>query len=146
MIQREAMRAAGLLKCARRLCRRKRPPRQRPSSLCQPPTLLYSTTAVPRVLRGRPLVQFLQRALVCLNSLQESHRIKLERRRLRSTLDKVERSDVKGNEESLLAPEELTVLKQWRKRECWLLAELGRLDDIVILADGPLTLVDVENT
>jgi RNA polymerase III subunit RPC82/TFIIE alpha subunit len=72
-------------------------------------------------------------------------RIKLERRRLRSTLDKVERSDVKGNEESLLAPEELTVLKQWRKRECWLLAELGRLDDIVILTDGLLTLVDVEN-
>lgn len=62
-----------------------------------------------------------------------SQRLRMERRGLNSTLDKVERSDVKGNEEQMLPPAELTVWKRWLRKEEWMLGELSRLDESVAL-------------
>ena len=60
-------------------------------------------------------------------------RMQVERRSIRATLEKAERTDVQGREEKLLAAGEVKILRQWRKREAWLLCELGRLDDSVVL-------------
>ena len=58
-------------------------------------------------------------------------RLEIERRKIRSTLEKAERSDVKGNEEELLSQAELDVLLKWNRTEAWLLGEIIRLDNFV---------------
>ena len=60
-------------------------------------------------------------------------RLKVERKKVRSVLDKAERTDVKGNEENLLAPGELRILSRWRKMEEAMWGEVGRLDDLVAI-------------
>jgi DNA-directed RNA polymerase III subunit RPC3 len=60
-------------------------------------------------------------------------RLHLERRRLSSTLSKVERTDVQGIEEDMLSAGELQVLFQWRQKETWLMAEIYRMDDVVAI-------------
>lgn len=60
-------------------------------------------------------------------------RLKAERDMIGAVLDKAERTDVKGNEEKLLSSGETKVLRQWRRKEEWLLVELERLDDSVII-------------
>ena len=63
-------------------------------------------------------------------------RMKVERQRIKSTLDKAERSDVKGKESKLMSGAELNVLKVWRRKEDWIVGELMRLDDsVTILKD-----------
>ncbi|ERF76622.1 hypothetical protein EPUS_04442 [Endocarpon pusillum Z07020] len=60
-------------------------------------------------------------------------RMKVERDKIRPTIEKSERSDVKGKEENLLARAELEVLKGWRRKEEWLLGEVGRLDELIFV-------------
>lgn len=60
-------------------------------------------------------------------------RMSRERRRIQTTLDKVERSDVKGKEEELLGADEFHALQQWRKREEWMWVEVDRLSSTVAL-------------
>jgi DNA-directed RNA polymerase III subunit RPC3 len=63
-------------------------------------------------------------------------RLHLERDRLSSTLSKVERTDVQGSEQEMLAPAELDVLFRWRQKETWFMAELDRMDDsVAVLRD-----------
>lgn len=63
-------------------------------------------------------------------------RLEVERCRLATTLTKIERTDVQGIEEDILSAAELKVLSQWRQREAWFMAEIGRIDDSVsILRD-----------
>lgn len=54
-------------------------------------------------------------------------RLKVERLKVSSTLQKAERSDVKGKEHEMLRNDEITVLKRWRRKELWYLSELERL-------------------
>ena len=58
-------------------------------------------------------------------------RLSVERLGVGSTLQKAERSDVKGKEHDMLRPDEIRVLKHWRRKESWYLAELGRLSNSV---------------
>jgi DNA-directed RNA polymerase III subunit RPC3 len=58
-------------------------------------------------------------------------RLKVERLKVSSTLQKAERSDVKGKEHEMLRSDEITVLKQWRRKELWYLSELERLGSSV---------------
>jgi DNA-directed RNA polymerase III subunit RPC3 len=60
-------------------------------------------------------------------------RLKVESEEVKPTLEKSERSDVKGQEERLLAKAELEVLKGWRRKEEWLLGEVGRLDELILV-------------
>lgn len=60
-------------------------------------------------------------------------RIKVERGKVKPTIEKSERSDVRGQEEKLLAKAELAVLRAWQKREEWLLGEIGRLDELIFV-------------
>lgn len=60
-------------------------------------------------------------------------RMKVEREKIKPTIEKSERSDVRGQEEKLLAKAELDVLKAWRRKEEWLLGEVGRLDELVFV-------------
>ncbi len=60
-------------------------------------------------------------------------RMKVERDKIRPTIEKSERSDVRGKEEKLLAGAELEVLKGWRRKEEWLLGEVGRLDELIFV-------------
>lgn len=61
------------------------------------------------------------------------HRMKVEKEKVKPTIEKSERSDVKGQEEKLLPKAELEVLKGWRSKETWLLAEVGRLDELIFV-------------
>lgn len=62
--------------------------------------------------------------------------LKLERKKIHSTLTKVEREDVKGREEEVLGPAEYTVLNRFRRVESWIWAEMQRLDtSVAILRD-----------
>lgn len=54
-------------------------------------------------------------------------RLKVERLGVESTLQKAERSDVKGREHDMLRAGEVRVLRHWRRKELWYLAEIGRL-------------------
>jgi DNA-directed RNA polymerase III subunit RPC3 len=54
-------------------------------------------------------------------------RLKVERQDVSSTLQKAERSDVKGKEHEMLRSDEIAVLKRWRRKELWYLSELERL-------------------
>ncbi|KAI1943870.1 RNA polymerase III subunit C82 [Ophidiomyces ophidiicola] len=58
-------------------------------------------------------------------------RIRFERQKLKYFLEKTERTDVKGNEERYLSPNELQKLKTWKATEAMLLGEVARLDDLV---------------
>jgi len=60
-------------------------------------------------------------------------RMKVERDKVKPTIEKSERTDVRGKEERLLAKAELAVLKGWRKKEEWLLGEVGRLDELIFV-------------
>ena len=62
--------------------------------------------------------------------------ISKERRNIRSTLEKVERNDVRGKEELVLPPFELNTLRRFQKREHRLWVEIERLDDTVALLEG----------
>lgn len=58
-------------------------------------------------------------------------RLKVERQKVSSTLQKAERSDVKGREHEMLRSDEITVLKRWRRKELWYVSELERLGSSV---------------
>lgn len=60
-------------------------------------------------------------------------RMKVERERIKPTIAKSERSDVRGHEEQLLGTGELEVLRAWRLKEEWLLGEVGRLDELIFV-------------
>ena len=60
-------------------------------------------------------------------------RMKVEKEKIKPTIEKSERSDVRGKEETLLAKAELEVLKGWDKKEEWLLGEVGRLDELIFV-------------
>lgn len=59
--------------------------------------------------------------------------LKLERKGLSGTLEKVERDDVKGKEQEMLAPGEFTVLVRFRRLEQWVWGEIQRLDSTVAI-------------
>lgn len=62
--------------------------------------------------------------------------LRLERKALAGTLEKIERDDVKGKEQEMLAPGEFTVLTRFRRLEQWIWGEIHRLDStIAILRD-----------
>ncbi|KAK5088189.1 RNA polymerase III subunit C82 [Lithohypha guttulata] len=62
--------------------------------------------------------------------------LKLERKKLAGTLTKIEREDVKGKEEEMLAPGEFIVLSRFRRVESWIWGEIQRLDfSVAILRD-----------
>jgi hypothetical protein len=58
-------------------------------------------------------------------------RLKVERQKVSSTIEKAERSDVKGREQEMLRSDEIIVLKRWRRKELWYLSELERLGSSV---------------
>lgn len=60
-------------------------------------------------------------------------RVKVEKDKIRPTIEKSERSDVRGKEEKLLARAEFEVLNGWRRKEEWLLGEVGRLDELIFV-------------
>lgn len=60
-------------------------------------------------------------------------RIKAEREKVKPTIEKSERSDVKGQEEKMLAKAELEALRAWRRKESRLLGEVGRLDELILV-------------
>lgn len=60
-------------------------------------------------------------------------RLKVERQKVGPTLQKSERSDVKGREHEILRIDEITVLKRWRRKELWYLGELERMSSTVDL-------------
>lgn len=64
-------------------------------------------------------------------------RLKVERQTVSSTIQKAERSDVKGREQEMLRSDEIIVLKRWRRKELWYLSELERLSSAVdVCASG----------
>ena len=60
-------------------------------------------------------------------------RIQYERKKMRPTLEKVEKEDCEGQEESVMSVAEVTLLQQYRRKETWLLGEIMRLDESVAL-------------
>ena len=63
-------------------------------------------------------------------------RLKVERDKVGSLLEKAERIDVRGKEEKFLARGEMEALEEWKRKEEWLLGEVERLDDsVAILRD-----------
>jgi DNA-directed RNA polymerase III subunit RPC3 len=71
-------------------------------------------------------------------------RLAFEKDKVRPTLEKAERSDVKGEEEKWLSQMELGELKKWKAVQDKLLLQLFRMDEVVaVLRDflGPLTSV-----
>lgn len=58
-------------------------------------------------------------------------RARVERERVRETVDKATRTDVVGREEEFLAEGERAALGGWRAREERIWGEVGRLDDVV---------------
>jgi DNA-directed RNA polymerase III subunit RPC3 len=71
-------------------------------------------------------------------------RLAFEKEKVRPTLEKAERSDVKGEEEKWLSSMELGELKRWKGVQDKLLLQLFRMDEVVaVLRDflGPLTSV-----
>ena len=60
-------------------------------------------------------------------------RLKVEREAEKDLLNKASRTDVVGREEQILAEADLKALAIWRAKEERLLAELGRLDDVVLV-------------
>lgn len=63
-------------------------------------------------------------------------RLRSERIQVGAVLEKSERTDVKGQEDKLMASGEIDLLNVWRSKEEWLLVELNRLDDsVAVLRD-----------
>lgn len=60
-------------------------------------------------------------------------RLGFERDKMKETLDKVDKYDCHGREDEYMATAEVTLLEQYRRKERWLLGEIGRLDDSVAL-------------
>lgn len=60
-------------------------------------------------------------------------RAKVEREKVRSVIEKAERTDVVGHEDRYLSGMERGALRQWRDIEEKLLCQLGRMDDMVAL-------------
>ncbi|KAL1958358.1 hypothetical protein VTO42DRAFT_4675 [Malbranchea cinnamomea] len=58
-------------------------------------------------------------------------RLKVERNKLKSLLEKAERTDVKANMERYLSAAEREALKEWQEKEALILGEVSRLDDMV---------------
>ena len=58
-------------------------------------------------------------------------RLKVEKDKVKGTIEKATRSDVIGREEELLTPQELEALMMWREKEEKILGEVGRLDELV---------------
>lgn len=58
-------------------------------------------------------------------------RIKVERSRVQSVIDKAERTDVIGNEDEYLSTTERHALREWSQTEEKLLTQIGRQDDLV---------------
>lgn len=76
---------------------------------------------------------FLDKLYKAMSRIYE--RMHMERKKVASTLDKVERFAV-GAEEELLPAAELEELYSWRQKESWFVTEIHRIDDsIAILRD-----------
>lgn len=60
-------------------------------------------------------------------------RIRVERAKVQSVIDKAERSDVVGNEDRFLTETEKRALRTWREAEEKLLVQLGRQDDLIAI-------------
>ncbi|KAI6869617.1 hypothetical protein KC338_g2468 [Hortaea werneckii] len=60
-------------------------------------------------------------------------RIPVERERYRTIIEKAERTDIKGHEQEKLEAIEKQMLREWREIEERLLAQVGRVDEIVAL-------------
>ncbi|KAK4691462.1 DNA-directed RNA polymerase III subunit RPC3, partial [Lecanoromycetidae sp. Uapishka_2] len=60
-------------------------------------------------------------------------RARVERDKVKGTIEKATRSDVEGKEEEFLAPQELQALRRWREIEEKIWGEIGRLDDFVAI-------------
>ncbi|KAI4148892.1 MAG: hypothetical protein LQ340_004890 [Diploschistes diacapsis] len=60
-------------------------------------------------------------------------RLKVEREGMREVLSKASRTDVAGREEEFLSRTEIEDLRAWKATEERLLAEVGRLDDVVLV-------------
>lgn len=58
-------------------------------------------------------------------------RARVERERVRETIEKASRTDVVGREKEFLAEGERVALGGWRAREERIWGEVGRLDDVV---------------
>lgn len=58
-------------------------------------------------------------------------RLKVERERLKSLLQKAERTDVKANMDRYLSESERQMLHEWQEKEALILGEVLRLDDMV---------------
>ena len=58
-------------------------------------------------------------------------RLAVEREKVASVLEKVERSDVKGREEELLGAKEKEALGRWKAQEEMIWGEVGRVDEVV---------------
>lgn len=57
----------------------------------------------------------------------------VERDRLKATLDKIEREDVKDRVDEVVVGPEMVALQQFQAKERWLMGEIARLDDSVAL-------------
>ncbi|KAK8212622.1 RNA polymerase III subunit RPC82 family protein [Phyllosticta capitalensis] len=69
-------------------------------------------------------------------------RVKHERSRVSSVIEKAERTDVVGNEDRFLSATERAALRGWRDREERMLVQLGRMDDLVaVLRDFRLPVI-----
>lgn len=58
-------------------------------------------------------------------------RLKVEREKIKSLLQKAERTDVKANMERYLSDGERQTLLEWQEKEALILGEVSRLDDMV---------------
>jgi DNA-directed RNA polymerase III subunit RPC3 len=57
----------------------------------------------------------------------------VERERMKATLEKVERDDVRDRVDEVVSGKEMVELRRFQAKEKWLLAEIGRLDESVAL-------------
>ena len=60
-------------------------------------------------------------------------RLRLEREKVRHTVEKASRSDVVGKEAQFLSAQELEALKKWRALEARVWGQVGRMDDVVAI-------------
>lgn len=60
-------------------------------------------------------------------------RVKVEKEKVHSVIEKSERTDVRGHEDEYLSKAEKEALAEFREKEERLLAQVGRLDDLVAL-------------
>ena len=60
-------------------------------------------------------------------------RARVEKEKVKGTLEKASRSDVKGKEKQLLSIAELNAWNQWKSNEAKIWGQIGRIDDMVAL-------------